>query len=352
MSDMRVLAWPATSDKNTHMSLLYSSIEPFGVEVDNFSAQAMLEGRCALDTYDLWHIHWPDHHFNTRNPFKAASANATVLGWFKEAKAKGVKLVWTVHNLRPHEKYHPYLEPFFYGPYTRMLDGWIALSQIAEREAKEKFAPLKETPSFVIPRGHYRDAHAGNIAKDVARERLGLPSDAKVLLNFGLIRDYKNIPHLIKTFRELERNDAILLIAGAPRSGKLEQEVREAVQGDPRVRLELSFIPDDALPTYFAASDLVTLPYKAIMHSGSAMMALSFNRPVLLPDIGALRELQAHVGDDWVRMFIGDLSVSELERSIVWAAQVAGKTADLAALSWDHIGKRTWQAFRDVLSGG
>ena len=346
---MRILAWPAISDQNAYISLLYSNMELLGAEVTHFSAQAMLEGEYSLENYDLWHIHWPDHHFSTRNPLKAARASANVLSWFREAKAKNVKLVWTVHNLRPHEKHHPYLEPIFYQSFTKMLDGWITLSQVVEHSAKQKFRPLRGKPSFVIPHGHYRDAHANDASKSSARKSLGLSDDAVVLLNFGQIRQYKNVPHLIRTFRKLADENHVLLVAGEPHTQSIEKEIVEAAQGDSRIRLELNFIPDSALPTYFAAADLVVLPYSAITQSGSAVLALSFNRPVLLPNLGALGELQSYVGDNWVRLFEGKLAVGDLQAAITWAKGASHKTVDLEALSWNSIAEKTLRGFETIV---
>ena len=42
---MRILAWPASIPTNNHMDLLYGSMEPFGVEVDDFSTAEMSAGR-------------------------------------------------------------------------------------------------------------------------------------------------------------------------------------------------------------------------------------------------------------------------------------------------------------------
>ena len=298
----------------------------------------------------LWHIHWPDTHFNTRSPLKIMKHTSEILSWLREAKSKGVKLVWTVHNLRPHERYHPYLEPFFYRPYVKLLDGWIALSQTAADEAAAKFPRLKDLPSFVIPRGHYRDSHQVHVSKRAARERLGVAQEAEVLLHFGQIRKYKNVPHLVRTFRELDGENVQLLVVGNPRTPRLRREIEEAAQGDSRVHLHLRFIPDEDLQRYFAAADVAVLPYKDILHSGSALMALSLDTPILVPDMGAMEELQRKVGGAWVRRYGGELSAAELRESLAWAREVADQQPNLDALAWEEVGKATWAAFHEVLS--
>ena len=64
---------------------------------------------------------------------------------------------------------------------------------------------------------------------------------------------------------------------------------------------------------YLPATDLVVLPYRDILNSGSAVLALSFDRPVLVPRRGSLGDLQNHVGRQWVRTYEGDIGAAELE---------------------------------------
>ena len=61
------------------------------------------------------------------------------------------------------------------------------------------------------------------------------------------------------------------------------------------------------------------LPFSDIMHSGSAMLALSFNRPVLVPARGSLPELQMRVGSEWVRTYDGELTAAILKDAAAWA---------------------------------
>jgi len=67
------------------------------------------------------------------------------------------------------------------------------------------------------------------------------------------------------------------------------------------------------------AADLVVLPYLDILNSGSAIWALSFGRPVLLPNRGAMPELAESVGSDWVRLFDGPLDEHQLADALNWA---------------------------------
>ena len=144
-----------------------------------------------------------------------------------------------------------------------------------------------------MPHGHLRDVYPDTVSREEARASLRIPESARVLAFFGMVRSYKNVPHLVRTFRALPSGlgDVILLVAGAPRTPALADDVRAAAGGDPRVRLTLEHVPEQDVQRYLRAADLVVLPFTEITNSGSAMLALSFDRRVLVPHRGTMGEL-------------------------------------------------------------
>jgi glycosyltransferase involved in cell wall biosynthesis len=60
---------------------------------------------------------------------------------------------------------------------------------------------------------------------------------------------------------------------------------------DPRIHLYPGFIADEAMQTYLLASDAVVVPYREILTSGTAMLALSFGRPVVSVALGFLKDV-------------------------------------------------------------
>ena len=50
-------------------------------------------------------------------------------------------------------------------------------------------------------------------------------------------------------------------------------------------------IPNDALQDYLISADAVVLPYREILTSGTAMLAISFGRPVVCIRHGHLRDV-------------------------------------------------------------
>ena len=84
------------------------------------------------------------------------------------------------------------------------------------------------------------------------------------------------------------------------------------------------------------------LPFSDIMHSGSAMLALSFNKPVLVPARGSLPELQARVGAEWVRTYEGELTPAVLTAAVAWAKSSDRKLRpDLSSFEWPQIVQAT-----------
>ena len=343
---MRVLAWPAFSNRrlNPYNSLLYEPMAAMGAEVVEFSPKRLLQGE-----WDVWHLHWPDLLLRTPHARQAAAKAGSLIALMSLARLRGTKVFWTMHNLGSHERLHPRTEAWFWQAFTGRLDGYLSLSRAARDAALERFPLLRQRPGFIIPHGHYRGVYPDLLTRSVARERLGLSQDAPVIANLGLIRKYKNVPHLIRSFRKLDRPDAMLLVAGKCESPELAAEIHAATEADPRVRLRLQFIPDDEVQVYLRAANLVTLPFEEVTNSGSALLALSFDRPVLLPRKGSMQELQSEVGADWVMTYPNDLTANVLEASLRWAMDPRRpQRAPLDKLEWPALAGRTLDAYRAV----
>jgi glycosyltransferase involved in cell wall biosynthesis len=344
---MNVIAQPAFAgrDANPYTWLLY---KPMTAHVTDFSYRRALSAR-----YDILHIHWPEWELNAfRSVAKVGARLRLKLLLIDALRARGTKIVWTVHNLRAHEGLHPRMEQWFWFAFTKRLDGYIALSDSGRLAARERFPNLERAPGFVIPHGHYRGEYQVDANVD-ARKALGIPSRTKVIVYFGQIRDYKNVPVLIRAFRRMQGEDTVLCIAGRPNPESLGEELRKEAAGDARIQLHLRNIPKDQVQLFFWAADLVVLPYRDILNSGTALLALSFNRPILVPCCGAMGELCSSVGPEWVRTYQGELDTDELECALLWATESPRpQEATLSGLEWPEIAGQTLRAYADIISTG
>ena len=100
-----------------------------------------------------------------------------------------------------------------------------------------------------------------------ARQKLDLPENKKILLFFGSIRPNKGLDILLKSMQEIVRYnpDVLLVIAGAlPRDMSFQpyQDLIEKLNLDEHIKTFIEFIPDEKVDLFFAASDMVVLPYK------------------------------------------------------------------------------------------
>jgi glycosyltransferase involved in cell wall biosynthesis len=200
--------------------------------------------------------------------------------------------------------------------------------------------------------GFFFQIPADNTRKDTvspvdARLHFGVPDGARVIAFLGLVRPYKNVPHLVRVVRALPAaaGEVVLLIGGAPHTARLANEVRAAAAGDPRVRLALEHVPDNDVQRYLRAADLVVLPFRDITNSASALLALSFDRPVLVPARGAMGELQLLAGADWVCTYDGELTPEVLARALDWATRGRSGVPRLEALAWPQIARQTLSAY-------
>lgn len=325
---------------NPYLRSLVESLEQRGIAVDNFSFGQALKQR-----YDVLHIHWPDLHLHARTSLRAVVKHLRLALLFAFLRWRNTRIVWTLHNLAPHERHLPVGEFLFPLWFPRMCTHVIALTKSGLAAALEKYPTLRNKHAAVIPHGHYRDSYATALPRSACRDRLGLKHQFTILF-FGNIRPYKNVPLLIEAFRRLPDQDVQLVIAGQPGRMMQTEQLQNLVADDPRIRLTLEFVADDQVPLYVGACDVVVLPFRSVLNSGTVFLGLSFNRAVLAPNMGALPEIQSHVGTRWLTLYDGELTTEHLAEAIAATRIGEQESADLSAFDWNAISQATAELYQ------
>jgi beta-1,4-mannosyltransferase len=332
---LRVLAFPKTS-RNPFIGLFSTSIERQGADVEAFTFTRALVRR-----YDVLHLHWPESHLLSRGSGRSVAKHFRLFLVCLLTRLRGTRISWMIHNLQSHEADSALSRWLFALWFPKICSDVVALSEGGLREAREKYPALRVKRALVVPHGHYRDLYPRAPSRDESRRQLGLPQDAFVFLFLGEVRPYKNVPHLIRQFRELTSSRVRLLVAGMPGGGLGREQLESLASGDPRVILHLKFVDERDIPFYFGAADLVVLPFAKVLNSGSTLLALSLDRPVLASNTGSLPETQQDVGERWLQLFDGELTASHLRAASEGMTKHPRDGApDLDRYDWHRIGQR------------
>jgi glycosyltransferase involved in cell wall biosynthesis len=207
------------------------------------------------------------------------------------ARLLGYKTVLTLHNLKPTHPLKPgWIDFFGHWVAVNLTDRVIVHCQEARRLMAARYG--RKSNVFEVHHPNYIGYYPNHISQVDARSKLNIPETTRVFLFLGGVRPNKGIETLISAFHALEGDDLILLIAGkAETNNNYAHQLVEQAKGDHRIRIHLGFIPDNELQEFFNACDIVVLPFSSVLTSGSAILAMSFARPVIAPSMGCLPEL-------------------------------------------------------------
>jgi beta-1,4-mannosyltransferase len=342
-SHLAVLEGYTQGSSNPYYGLLREAMAEHGVDTSPLTGR-----RVVRHSVDVIHLHHPESLARRDTLRGAWLAVFRLVSRLLLARARRIQVVWTVHNAHAHDSPRPRLDRLVRGVVVRGVVGWIAMSEDAAVDAIRANPRLRRRPVRVIPHGHYRGAYPPPADRAAARRTLDLPRQASVVLYFGQIRPYKNVPRLIEAFRGLDGGQWRLIVAGRVVDEDIDT-LMAAVGDDERVDLRLGFVSDEDLPALFGASDLVVLPFREILNSGSALLALSFDTPVLVPRFGSLISLERQIGAPWVQTYDGEVSSAVIEEAHVLASEAQG-SAPMDPFSWEVIGEATASFYRELIA--
>lgn len=206
----------------------------------------------------------------------------------RRLRRAGVRVVWMVHNVRPHE-----------GGAALALFPLVRLGYAREDICLTHSASQARVLEEIGVRGvirtiaHPAPARAPEYDAARARRELELPVEGSVFLFFGYVRAYKGVDVLLDALARLPREDAswCAVVAGEWYIDRAAAEGRLARDGlDQRVRLLDRFLPEDEVGRLFAAASIVVLPYRSGTQSGVVPQAWAHGRPVITTRVGSVAD--------------------------------------------------------------
>jgi glycosyltransferase involved in cell wall biosynthesis len=200
-------------------------------------------------------------------------------------KHTNAKTLFICHNVAEHE------DNFLSVAFTRLVlkngDYFIVHSE-HDKEKLSRLLPDAKIKSTYHP--SYEVFNFNRLDKNTARKTLGIKE--KMMLFFGFIRDYKGLEYALKAMPLiLKETEVKFYIVGE--FWKHKQKYTRLIYElniEKQVVVIDRYVPNEEVELYFAACDVVVLPYISATGSGIVQVAFGFERPVIATTVGSLGE--------------------------------------------------------------
>lgn len=356
---MRVLVFPR--DPNPYQDLLYTEMQRLGVQVrylgDLTFSHTLNQLLLPLETVAgrIWgarlvHLHWVFGFAlpgTRRFPVMRRVAQMWFAAWLGVCRLTGLRLVWTAHNVLPHE-------PVFADD-TAARQALVRSCDLVLAHSPSALAALGALgavarKSAIIPHGPIYYG-AATPSPPGAQDRGGM----RRFLFFGRLQEYKGVEELLAAFAALPGDVAAeLTVAGQCRDPNLGARLRTLAQCDERIVLRLGYVPDEEVAGLLDGADVVVLPFRQVTTSGSAVLALNHGKPLVVPALAALADLP----EDAVVRYSGGIpaltaALARLARADrdTLAAMSAAARRHQAIITWPDIARQTTAAMLSVIDG-
>lgn len=334
-----LLAYPDSNTvDNPFVFLLKRELEKLGCDIswglDQFWTNYV--------SYDVIHINWPNSLFENWSPTKVEVLHLEKV--LSDIKQRGIKLVYTRHNERPHYTSNSNILKC----YKLVEENADAIVHLGDSNI-EYNDRCENKKHYVIPH-HVYDIYDTNITQEEARKKLNISTRKFVILTFGAYRDIEETKLVLDTYRKLDLKGRYLL---APRIGEplglsevylgigrrwLLNKIEKAKFWWRNIKISDGYISDKDLPLYFQSADVVLIQRKDILNSGNLPLAYFFKKVVVGPDSGNVGEILKETDNFMFNPNIKDSLEESLKKAYNSDRITLGeKNYNYATLNWNSF---------------
>ncbi len=206
-------------------------------------------------------------------------------------KNRHSKTLCIVDNIIPHEK--RIIDKPFAQYFVNTVDFFIVMSEAVQKDMN-KF--VSNQPVSLLRHPIY-DNYGELSSRELSITKLQLDKSFRYILFFGFIRAYKGLDLLLAAMNNdyFHNNNIKLIVAGEYYGdSELYENMIANLPNPDTVIAHTHFIADDEVRYYFGAADLVVQPYKSATQSGISQLAIYFEKPMVVTDVGGLKEIIGH----------------------------------------------------------
>jgi len=193
--------------------------------------------------------------------------------------------VYGPHFGKPAHHWSLHLWSFGYRWYFRLLSLWVNSFVTLEPIIKQRLQPLVgNKPIVVTP--HWIQL-VKRIDQRVAKKRLGIPADQRLIVSFGFVTWYKGADIVARAAKQAQKQgitDQFVLAGGEAVSLKNQSYYRryfnKIIASSMRVT---GFLSEADKHLWLSAADIIIFPYRDLMGgSGALQQALQYHKPLLM----------------------------------------------------------------------
>lgn len=334
---------------NAWQDLIYGAARESGCEIVPLNSLRELE---RWGSGDVVHLGWTapitQVHGCVSDAMRAVAQAERELTKFRE---RGGRIVWTVHNVLPHERNVLIPELALCQAFADLADV-VHIMSAATVPLTSPYYRIDESKCVHIPHPSYLSAYPDPPTREQARTDLGIDTDVLLVVTLGTIRHYKGVDRVIRVAKHSQavpvktgqptRVDVRFAVLGNFAGSVSGTEVQDAL-GDRGVVID-RYLSDDEIARWSAAADVFLLPYHDILNSGTIELAATFGRPVVTSDLLSLRQQLADA--EWVRLVDFDAPAADAHVMNAVAELAASPSASSEALTYavnNHPGEVTRQ---------
>lgn len=265
---------------------------------------------------------------------------------FKAAHKRDVRVVFTVHDLVNTD-----VEQV--GKRSQLAKTYHSFDHVivhteANKQLLQRDFDVPPARMTVLPVGEYTALPGNPLDQQVARIQLGIPTSRKVALFFGYIRKYKGLNLLLEAFRQVSATlqDAFLIIAGEPKDDLAAYETFIAEHDlAASVLIDARYVPLAKMSEYFAAADVVVLPYRRVYQSGLVRLAYAHRRPVIATRVGDLPMVVEHGRSGYL---VAPDSAEALQQALLLAFSQMAKLHEMGEYGFARMREKfSWQSIAE-----
>jgi glycosyltransferase involved in cell wall biosynthesis len=251
--------------------------------------------------FDVLHLHFPEymtfeiqHAYQNELTTDLMQQIETRLKFWSERCPIAV----TRHVLLPHTATSDPKWEQLYEMVYRYSSGVIHFAQPSIDEFQERYAntDFVNGPPLhaLVPHQNYATL-PNTVSREDAREALGIPQDAQVMLAFGQVRNDAERQLVLDTFRNMSTRKKVLVSSRWREKLanvswiRLKYWIRDLTRLyyrlHPGYRFNYGFVEEEDTQLYLNAADVLFIPRLKVLNSGNITLGMTFGKVVVGPDV-------------------------------------------------------------------